>query len=85
MKYGSVAAMVAWIDRKETKAARNRRFRKAIRGLPPKERAFASALRRVFEVEKGPEIEHREKILKALKIKDRTYRRRLDSLSKKVG
>ena len=31
MKYGSVSAMVGWLDRKETAAARERRMRRKLR------------------------------------------------------
>ena len=35
MRYGSVESMVCWLDRKETAAAKERRFRNAMRRLPP--------------------------------------------------
>ena len=73
MRYGSVAAMVAWLDREETAAARERRMRKIVRRLSPQQRKFALALRHVLEVVPGPQDLHREKIMKALKIKGTVY------------
>ena len=73
MRYGSVAAMVAWLDREEIAAARERRMRKIVRRLSPQQRKFALALRRVLEVVPGPQDLHREKIMKALKIKGTVY------------
>ena len=73
MRYGSVAAMVAWIDREEIAAARERRMRNILRKLPLRERTFALALRHVLEDVPGPENLHREKIMKALKIKATVY------------
>ena len=73
MRYGSVAAMVAWLDREEIAAARERRMRKIVRKLPPRQRKFALALRHVLEDVPGPENLHREKIMKALKIKATVY------------
>jgi len=75
MRYGSVAAMVAWIDREEIAARRERRMRKIVRRLSPRERKFALALRHVLEVVPGPENLHREKIMKALKIGLRMYQK----------
>ena len=71
MRYGSVEAMVRWLDREEVAARRERRMRRIVRRLPPNLRRFALALRRVLEDVPGPENLHREKIMKALKIKDR--------------
>ena len=73
MRYGSVAAMVAWLDREEIAAARERRMRKIVRRLSPQQRKFALALRRVLEVVPGPQNLHREKIMKRLKIKATVY------------
>ena len=73
MRYGSVAAMVAWLDREEIAAARERRMRRIVRRLPPNLRRFALALRRVLEDVPGPENLHREKIMKRLKIKATVY------------
>ena len=75
MRYGSVAAMVAWLDREEIAAARERRMRKIVRRLSPQQRKFALALRRVLEVVPGPQDLHREKIMKALKIGLRMYQK----------
>ena len=84
MRYGSVAAMVAWLDREEIAAARERRMRKIVRRLSPQQRKFALALRRVLEVVPGPQDLHREKIMKALKIKDRMYFYMLAALHKNL-
>ena len=73
MIYGSVAAMVAWLDREEIAAARERRMRKIVRKLPPRLRKFALTLRHVLEDVPGPEDLHREKIMKRLKIKATVY------------
>ena len=73
MRYGSVSAMVAWLDREEIAAARERRMRKIVRKLPPRLRKFALALKHVLEVVPGPENLHSEKIMKALKIKGTVY------------
>ena len=82
MRYGSVEAMVRWLDREAVAAARERRMRKIVRRLPQRLRKFALALRRVLEDVPGPENLHREKIMKALKIKDRMYRHYVFSLPK---
>ena len=84
MRYGSVAAMVAWLDREEVAAARERRMRRIVRRLPPDERRFALALRRVLEDVPGPENLHREKIMKALKIKRAMYFRMLQRVDKNL-
>ena len=73
MRYGSVSAMVRWLDREEIAAARERRMRKIVRRLSPQQRKFALALRHVLEVVPGPQDLHREKIMKALKIKGTVY------------
>jgi hypothetical protein len=84
MRYGSVEAMVRWLDREEVAAARERKMRKIVRRLPQRLRKFALALRRVLEVVPGPENLHGEKIMKALKIKDRMYRHYVFSLPKNL-
>ena len=84
MRYGSVAAMVAWLDRDEIAAAMERRMRRIVRRLPPDERRFALALRRVLEDVPGPENLHREKIMKALKIKRAMYFRMLQRVDKNL-
>ena len=84
MRYGSVEAMVRWLDREEVAARRERRMRRIVRRLPPQLRKFALALRRVLEDVPGPENLHREKIMKALKIKDRMYRHYIFSLPKNL-
>ena len=75
MRYGSVEAMVRWLDREEVAARRERRMRRIVRRLPPNLRRFALALRRVLEDVPGPENLHREKIMKALKIGLRMYQK----------
>ena len=75
MRYGSVEAMVRWLDREEIAAARERKMRRIVRRLPPNLRRFALALRRVLEDVPGPENLHREKIMKALKIGLRMYQK----------
>ena len=82
MRYGSVAAMVAWLDREEIAKMRERRMRKIVRRLPPRERAFALALKRVLVDVPGPEDLHREKIMKALKIGRAMYFRTLKKVDK---
>lgn len=82
MRYGSVNAMVRWLDRGETAAARERRFRNAVRKLTPKQRKFVLTVKRVVEVEKGPENLQAEKIMKRLKIGPRMYEMRLAEFRK---
>ena len=84
MRYGSVAAMVAWLDREEIAAARERRMRNILRKLPLRERKFALALRHVLEDVPGPENLQREKIMKALKIRRRMYFYHLSELHKNL-
>ena len=84
MKYGSVAAMVAWLDREEIAAARERRMRKIVRRLSPQQRKFALALRHVLEVVPGPQNLHREKIMKALRIGRAMYYRVLQEVDKNL-
>ena len=84
MKYGSVAAMVAWLDREEIAAARERRMRKIVRKLPPRQRKFALTLRHVLEDVPGPENLHCEKIMKRLKIGRRMYFYLLSELHKNL-
>ena len=55
MRYGSVEAMVRWLDREEIAARRERRMRRIVRRLPPNLRRFALALKHVLEVVPGPE------------------------------
>ena len=82
MRYGSVAKMVAWLDREEIAKARERRMRKIVRKLPPPQRKFALALRLVLEAVPGPQDLQREKIMKRLKIGDRMYRKYISSVPK---
>ena len=73
MRYGSVAAMVRWLDREEIAAARERRMRRIVRKLPPRLRKFALVLKHVLEDVPGPQNLQREKIMKRLKIKATVY------------
>ena len=84
MRYGSVAAMVAWLDRDEIVAARERKMRGIVRRLPQRLRRFALTLRHVLEDVPGPENLHREKIMKALKIKRAMYFRMLQRVDKNL-
>ena len=84
MRYGSVAAMVAWLDREENAAVRERRMRTILRRLPPRQRKFALAVKRVLEVVPGPENLQREKIMEALKIGRRMYFYMLAALHKNL-
>ena len=82
MRYGSVAAMVAWLDREEIAKMRERRMRKIVRNLPPPQRKFALALKHVLEVVPGPQDLQREKIMKRRRIGDRMYRKYISSVPK---
>ena len=82
MRYGSVAAMVAWLDREEIAKARERRMRNIVRKLPPPQRKFALALKHVLEAVPGPQDLQREKIMKRLRIGDRMYRKYISSVPK---
>ena len=84
MRYGSVAAMVAWIDREEIAAARERRMRKVVRRLPPRLRKFALALKHVLEDVPGPQNLHSEKIMERLKIKATVYYERRSEAEKNL-
>ena len=82
MRYGSVATMVAWLDREEIAKMRERRMRNIVRKLPPPQRKFALALRHVLEDVPGPQDLQREKIMKRLKIGRRMYRKYISSVPK---
>ena len=82
MRYGSVAKMVAWLDREEIAKMRERRMRKIVRNLPPPQRKFALALKHVLEVVPGPQDLQREKVMKRLRIGDRMYRKYISSVPK---
>ena len=82
MRYGSVATMVAWLDREEIAKMRERRMRKIVRNLPPRLRKFALALKHVLEAVPGPQDLQREKIMKRLRIGDRMYRKYISSVPK---
>ena len=84
MRYGSVEAMIRCLDYEVVAAARERKMRRIVRRLPPNVRRFALALKHVLEDVPGPENLHREKIMKALKIKDRMYRHYIFSLPKNL-
>ena len=61
---------------------KNRNYRSFTRKLSEADRRFVVALRRVVERIKGPTTCHQEKICKALKIKGRMYRLRMNGLPK---
>ena len=82
MRYGSVAAMVRWLDREEAAAARERRMRRIVRRLPPRLRRFALGLKHGLEGVPGPQDLHREKIMKRLEIGRRMYFYQLSELHK---
>ena len=84
MRYGSVAAMVAWLDRDDIAAARERRMRRIVRRLSPQQRKFALTVKRVLEVVPGPQNLHREKIMKSLKIGRAMYYRVLQEVDKNL-
>ena len=84
MRYGSVEAMVRWLDREAIAARRERRMRKIVRRLSPRERKFALTLRRVLEDVPGPQNLHSEKIMRRLKIKGRMYFYTLAALHKNL-
>ena len=85
MRYGSVAAMVAWLDREAIAKMRERRMRKIVRKLPPSQRKFVLALKHVLEAVPGSQDLQREKIMKRLKIGDRMYRKYISSVLKCLG
>jgi len=82
MRYGSVATMVAWLDREEVAKMRERRMRNIVRKLPPPQRKFALAVRHVLEAVPGPQDLQREKIMKRLKIGRAMYFRMLRKVDK---
>lgn len=82
MRYGSVAAMVAWLDRDEIAAARERKLRRTVRKLSLRQRKFALALKHVLEDVPGSQDLHGEKIMKRLKIGRRMYFYQLSELHK---
>ena len=82
MSYGSVSAMVRWLDRDEIAAARERRMRRQLRKLPTKLRKFCLCLKRVMLVERGPEIYIREKVCSANKIGHTAYYEQLRKAEK---
>jgi hypothetical protein len=82
MRYGSVEALVRWLDREENAAARERRYRNWMRGKPKSMRRFVSATRRVVMDEPGPENLHAKKIMERLKIKRAMYFRQLERVDK---
>ena len=85
MRYGSVSAMVAYLDRKERALAKERKMRKRLRKLPPRLRKFALTLKRVLVDVPGPENLHREKIMKALKIRRAMYLRTLKEVDEMLS
>jgi hypothetical protein len=85
MRYGSVAAMVAYLDREEREKAKERKMRKRLRKLSPRLRKFALTLKRVLTDVPGPENLHREKIMKALKIRRAMYLRTLKEVDEMLS
>ena len=85
MRYGSVAAMIAYIDREEREKAKERKMRKRLRKLPPRLRKFALTLKHVLVDIPGPENLHREKIMKALKIRRAMYLRTLKEVDEMLS
>ena len=84
MRYGSVSAMVRWLDREEAAAARERRMRRIVRKLPSRLRRFALVLKHVLEDVPGPQNLQREKIMKRLKIGRAMYFRMLEKVDKNL-
>ena len=82
MRYGSVEAMVAWLDRGEVAAARKRRMCKNMRRLSPSQRKFAFAVKHVLETVPSSQGLHREEIMKQLKIERAMYGRLLEEVGK---
>ena len=85
MRYGSVAAMIAYIDREKREEAKERKMRKRLRKLPPRLRKFALTLKRVLVDIPGPENLQREKIMKALKIRRAMYLRTLKEVDEMLS
>ena len=85
MRYGSVAAMIAYIDREEREEAKERKMRKRLKKLPPRLRKFALTLKRVLVDIPSPENLHREKIMKALKIRRAMYLRTLKEVDEMLS
>ena len=81
---GDARRMFAYLDREAVEARRERNYRRTLRKLPPKLRRFVRVLRRVLEDVPGPETEHRKKVCKVLKIKDRMYLYLLRALRENV-
>ena len=48
LRFGSVNAMIAYLDQEERDKARERRLRKCLRKMPPRMRKFALALKRIL-------------------------------------
>ena len=82
MRYGSVEALVRWLEREENAAARERRYLNWMRSKPKSMRRFVSATRRVVMDEPGPENLHAKKIMERLKIKRAMYFRQLERVDK---
>ena len=81
MRYGSVEAMVAWLDRGGVAAERKHRMCKNMRRLSPSQRKFVFAVKHVLEAVPSSQGLHREKIMKQLKIGRAMY----DKLFAEVG
>jgi hypothetical protein len=85
MRYGSVAAMIDYLDREEREEAKERKMRTRLRKLPPRLRKFALTLKRVLVDIPGPENLHREKIMKALNIRRAMYLRTLKEVDEMLS
>ena len=73
MRYGSVEAMVAYLDRKEIAAEKERRMRKIVRPLSRREREFALTLKRVLLVVPGSKDENRQEIMQRMDLGPTCY------------
>ena len=82
IQYGSVNWMLRQLDAEYIAKARERHFRNQMRKFSKRDRKFILAVKRVVEVEKGPENLQAKKIMKRLKIGLRTYERRLENCRK---
>ena len=73
MTYGSVEALVRWLDRDVDAARAERRYRNWMRGKPKSLRRFVRTMRLVVRDDPGPENLHAKKIMERLKIKATRY------------
>ena len=82
MRYGSVEALVRWLDRDVDAARAERRYRNWMRGKPKSMRRFVRTMRLVVRDDPGPENLHAKKIMERLKIKRAMYFRQLERVDK---